>query len=84
MANNFLKESMLKVAQRETSLSRLMEGREKIKTEDIIKKYPNGVTLTEFDLVTIDDSTFPVFAFAENDKECFLEVMCLQKLPLGG
>lgn len=83
MANNFLKESMLKVAQRETSLSRLMEGREKIKTEDIIKKYPNGVTLTEFDLVTIDDSTFPVFTFAENDKECFFGGHVLTKIAIG-
>lgn len=83
MANNFLKESMLKVAQRETSLSRLMEGREKIKTEDIIKKYPNGVTLTEFDLVTIDDNTFPVFAFAENDKECFFGGHVLTKIATG-
>lgn len=83
MANNLLKDTMLEVAHRETTLSCLMNGRDKIKTEDIIKKYPEGITLTEFDLITIEDGTFPVFLFAENDKECFFGGCILTKIATG-
>lgn len=59
------------IATNETVLSPLMADREKLKTEDIIKKYPNGVTVTGFDFVTVDNSTFPVLTFKENEKACF-------------
>lgn len=59
------------IARKETSLSRVMEGREKVKTDYIIENYPDGVTLTEFDIVTVNGDTFPVFAFAENNELCF-------------
>lgn len=64
-------------ARKETSLSPVMEGRNKLSMEEMMKKYPNGVTVTEFDFISIYDpkkqaeSTFPVCAFSENDRECF-------------
>lgn len=60
------------LAKRATTLSVIMEGREKINTEDIIKNFPDGITITEFDIVTTPDSngnpsTYPVIAFAEDN-----------------
>ena len=60
------------LAKRATTLSAIMEGREKITTEDIIKNFPDGITITEFDIVTTPDangnpSTYPVIAFAEDN-----------------
>ncbi len=47
--------------------SRIMKDRVKISTDDIIAKYPNGVTIDEFDLIQkADGSAYPVFAFREN------------------
>ena len=64
------------LAQRATTLSPIMEGRDKITTEAIIKKYPDGITLDGFDMVTTPDkdgnpNTYPVFTFAE-DPSVFL------------
>ena len=60
------------LAKRATTLSAIMEGREKITTEDVIKNFPDGITITEFDVVTTPDangnpSTYPVIAFAEDN-----------------
>lgn len=59
------------LAKRATTLSSIMEGREKLNTDEVIKRYPNGITITEFDVVTTPDqngnpSTYPVIAFAED------------------
>lgn len=59
------------LAKRATTLSPIMEGREKISTEDVIKSFPNGITITEFDVITTTDAngvpnTYPVIAFAED------------------
>lgn len=59
------------IAKKETTLSRVMEGREKVTTEHLIEKYPEGVTLTEFDIINVNGDTFPVFAIAENPAICF-------------
>ena len=60
------------LAKRATTLSAIMEGREKINTEEVIKQYPDGITIMEFDIVTTPDangnpSTYPVIAFAEDN-----------------
>lgn len=52
-------------------LSDLMQEREKISTEEVIKKYPEGITVTDFDFVTIENKTFVVLTF-EEDKTKFL------------
>lgn len=59
------------LAKRATTLSPIMDGREKISTEDVIKKYPDGITVQEFDVVTTPDkdgnpSTYPIITFAED------------------
>lgn len=66
MANMFAQ-----LAKRATTLSILMEGKEKISTEDIIKKYPEGITINEFDVITTTDAhgvpqTYPVMCFKED------------------
>ena len=40
-------------------------------TEELLSKYPGGVTITAFDFLTGDNGKYPVCVFAENDNECF-------------
>lgn len=66
MANMFAE-----LARKATVLSPIIEGKEKISVGDIIANYPNGITVTEFDMVTSVDKdgnpdTYPVFVFAED------------------
>lgn len=50
-----------------TTLSALMDGRNKISTDDIIRKFPDGFTIDGFDIVTQNDGTqYPVFTIAED------------------
>lgn len=67
MANMFAQ-----LAKKATVLSGIMTDREKMSTEDIINNYPDGITITEFDVVTTPDqngnpSTYPILAFAEDN-----------------
>ena len=60
------------LAKKATTLSEIMEGRDKISTEDIIKNYQDGITINAFDMITTtndygEPSTFPVLTFAEDD-----------------
>lgn len=60
------------IAKKTTVLSPLMQGRDKISTEALIKLYPEGVHISAFDLVngTDDDGnavTYPVFTFKEDE-----------------
>lgn len=56
------------MAKRQTTLSEVMTDRDKIKTEDIIEKYPDGITITAFDYIQSKKSKgkYPVFNFAED------------------
>lgn len=54
-----------------TTISKLMENRTKISNDELITKYPDGVTVTAFDWMTGDDGKYPVCIFLENDNECF-------------
>lgn len=49
------------------TLSELMNGREKIDTATIIRDYLGGVTLTAFDIISVEGKQYPVFTIAEND-----------------
>lgn len=49
-----------------TTLSHLMEGREKIATEDVITVYPNGITILEFDTVNMGEDNYYICTFAED------------------
>ena len=51
-----------------TLLSMLQNDREKISTNDLIKKFPDGITVNAFDFATINDKAFAVVTFNEDDK----------------
>ena len=62
------------LAKKATTLSHIMTGREKISTEEITTIYADGITITEFDVLTTADangvpSTYPVLAFKEDDSK---------------
>ena len=59
-----------KIAQQQTVLSSLMEGREKITMKMLVINYPNGVTVTGVDAVpdTKTGEMYSIFTFAENEK----------------
>lgn len=44
----------------------LMDGREKITTDDVLLKYPEGITIIGFDVIETADGGYPVFIFAED------------------
>ena len=84
MATNF---NFRSSAIESTTLSRLLAGKEKISTEEVIAKYPNGITITEFDIIAMPSKkdpnvmdTFPVVGFAESDKEVFFGGTVLMKI----
>ena len=54
------------IAAKATRLSDLMVGRDKITTEELIANYPDGFTINEFDVITVDADTFPVFTIKED------------------
>lgn len=51
-----------------TTLSPLMTDRIKLSTDEIISQYPEGITITEFDSITMKDSQYYIATFAEDDK----------------
>ena len=63
------------MAQKATANSVIREGRERISTEEIIAQYPNGITITGFDMLTkrngAELQTFPTFSFAEDDSKYY-------------
>ena len=58
------------MAKKAVANSAVREGRERISTEEILDQFPNGITITEFDLLTkrngAELQTFPCFGFAED------------------
>lgn len=59
-----------KLAQQYTSLSELMQNREKIDTEDIIKYYKQGITIDAVELnVSNGTDEFMVYTFKEDNKK---------------
>ena len=58
-------------AKASTASCTLMENRTKISTEELISKYPEGVTVTGFDFLSGDSGKYPVCIFKENENECF-------------
>lgn len=56
------------LAKRQTTLTPIMEDREKISTDDIIDGYPDGITIIAFDYIMGKKSKgkYPVYNFAED------------------
>ncbi len=50
-----------------TTLSPLMADKEKVSTEEVISQYPEGITITSFDSVTMNDGQYYVATFKENE-----------------
>lgn len=68
--------SIRELAMKETTISDVMNEREKIKTEDIQARFPNGITINDIDLIESVDNEegnvdrYYVYAFKE-DKSKF-------------
>lgn len=69
-----------KQAQAATSISGLMEGKTKIRTAELIKDYPAGVTIIGFDLIPGKDGSYPIFAIAEDPSVFFSGGAVLQNI----
>lgn len=59
------------IAKEATTLSALMKGREKISVADVIKNYPNGITVTGFDIIASNNDndergSYPIVIFSED------------------
>ena len=82
MANMFAE-----MAKKAVANSAVREGRERISTEEIIAAYPNGITITEFDILTKRNgnelTNFPTFAFAEDVTKYFNGGSSLSKIVNG-
>jgi len=54
------------IAHKATSLSELMEGRDKIGVDDVMAQYPEGITIIGFDIITSNLNNYPIIIFAED------------------
>ena len=61
----------------------IMDGREPIKTADIIAKYPDGICITGVAKNTYNGSTYPVFTFAEEPSKYFSGATALSQMVEG-
>lgn len=73
------------VARMETTLSPLIEGREKQSMEELVQKYPEGITIVAFDFIQCaskkgDMVTFPVLLYKEDETKFFFGGMMLSKI----
>ena len=67
-----IKINLSQLAKKVTVLSELMETRNKVDVDYIIKNFPDGFTVIEFDIATTDSTThFPVLAIKEDTSICF-------------
>lgn len=58
----------------------LTGGLEKIKLDDLIAAYPDGVAVNGFDIVNYQGATFPVFTFCEDASRYFSGGMALKNM----
>ena len=68
------------LARKATTLSELMENREKIQTGEVIKNFPNGITLNAVDIIKTSDATYPVFNFLEDSNRFYCGGIVLSKI----
>ena len=65
-----------------TMLSTLQTDREKMSTEELISSFPDGITVNAFDFATVQNKTFAVVTFKEDDTKYYnggtvLTKMCM-------
>lgn len=68
------------IAKAATTGSPLMQNREKISTDEIIRNYPDGITINGVDIITAEEEDFPVLTFQENEKKFFFGGCVLMKI----
>lgn len=54
------------IARKATTLSPMMEGRERMGIDELIANYPDGVTITAFDMISTGADSYPVLNIAED------------------
>lgn len=59
------------IAKEHTEGSFVTAGREKVEMEELIRVFPDGVTVTQFDFIPGDNGDFAVCAFKEDEKTFF-------------
>ena len=68
------------LARKATTLSELMENREKIQTGEVIKNFPDGITLNAVDVIKTSDAEYPVFTFVEDSTKFYYGGIVLSKI----
>lgn len=58
-------------AKKHVAGSTILEGREKMRTDEVIARFPGCVTITDFDFLKGKNGTFVVCSFAESPKNYF-------------
>lgn len=74
------KTNFREIAKKATELSELMNGREKIETGELIKKFPDGVTITAVDMIQTAEATYPVILIKEDDSIFYTGGIVLKKI----
>lgn len=78
------KRNLRQIAKDTTTLSPLMNGRNKIKTEDIIKQFPDGVHITAADLApNPKGEPYAVILFKEDEHSYYCGGLILTKIVRG-
>lgn len=69
------------LAKSATAMNAIMDGREKISVDDIIKFYPNGLTLNRVAMINKPDGNdYPAFTYVEDDTKFFTGGTALTKI----
>ena len=56
-------------AKKATTLSPIMEGKERLTVDDVINLYPDYITINGFDIITSGAESYPVLIFAEDSSK---------------
>ena len=56
-------------AKKATTLSPIMEGKDRLTVDDVISLYPEYITINGFDIITVGVESYPVLTFAEDDSK---------------
>lgn len=68
------------LAKKATTLSELMENREKIQTSEVIKNFPDGITINAVDVINTSEASYPVFTFSEDSHVFYCGGVVLSKI----
>lgn len=68
-----------------TIISRILENREKVDTNEMISRFPDGFTIVDFEFISSTDKkgnpvTYPVIAVKEDNKIAFFGGIILSKV----